>query len=58
MTEADLTLDALAAGSPGWEVWRRPDGVYCAWHVGAQPPLVLHAATVDGLREAIGPHRA
>jgi hypothetical protein len=46
-------LAGLHAASPGWEVWRRGDGVYCAWHVGSQPPTVLRASTVAGLAEAI-----
>jgi hypothetical protein len=38
---------------PGWEMWRREDGVFCAWHVGTVPPAVLRSLTVSGLREQL-----
>jgi hypothetical protein len=38
---------------PGWEMWRRHDGVFCAWHVGTVPLLVLRSLTVTGLREQL-----
>ncbi len=52
---SDSDLDALAAEYPQWRIHRnRHDGEYTAWLPGTQPPLVVRAATVDGLREAIG----
>jgi hypothetical protein len=38
---------------PGWEVWKRADGVLCAWHVGTVPPVVVRSLTVTGLREQL-----
>jgi hypothetical protein len=49
----DPELDALAAEWPGWRIWRRGDGVVCAWLLGTQPPHLLRAATAGELRKAI-----
>jgi hypothetical protein len=54
MTGDAEVLDRLAEEFPGpWRVWRRGDGVLCAWLVGTKPPLLLRAGTVDELREAV-----
>jgi hypothetical protein len=34
-------------------MWRRHDGVFCAWHAGAVPLVVLRSHTVTGLREQL-----
>ena len=53
----DPELAQLAADSPGWEVWRRKeDGLYVAWLVLSQPPVVLYAESLIGLREQVEHH--
>ena len=46
-------LALLRADYPGWEMWRNSDGVYIAWHVGTQPPVLVRSLTVSGLRSAV-----
>jgi hypothetical protein len=46
-------LGLLRRDHPGWHAWRRSDGVYVAWHVGTNPPVLVRARTVTGLREQI-----
>jgi hypothetical protein len=36
-----------------WEIWRRDDGIICAWLVNTNPPLLVRAATIDELREVM-----
>jgi hypothetical protein len=43
---------------PGWEIWRRPDGVICAWLVGTSPPLLLRDTDVGRLAQAIEAHKS
>jgi hypothetical protein len=46
-------LGLLRADYPGWEMWRRDDGVYVAWLVLSRPGVLVRAVTVAGLRAQI-----
>jgi hypothetical protein len=53
VTGDEVDLGGLRVDHPGWEIWRRDDGVLCAWLVGARPPIVLYGGTPAELAEAI-----
>jgi hypothetical protein len=53
MSAEEQAIAILRRAYPGWEVWRRADGVLCAWHVGVIPLVVVRSLTVTGLREQL-----
>lgn len=53
MAERDRQIMAIAGQFPGWEAWQSLDGQWHARIVGAIPPVMVHAASADELREQI-----
>jgi hypothetical protein len=53
MGERDEQARAIAEDFPGWQAWQGIDGEWHARIIGAIPPVMVHSASLDGLRVQI-----
>jgi len=53
MAKRDAQARAIAEEFPGWEAWQSLDSQWHARIIRANPPVMVHSGSPDGLREQI-----
>jgi len=53
MAERDRQIKAISAQFHGWEAWQSLDGQWHARVIGTTPPVMVHGASADDVREQI-----